>query len=176
MIQNQGYYEAWLLVHHGKAVNAPQYVRIQVDFVKPNTADVVIVDDGDAACRRSTFFWLRPEFHYDWAEGYNGHYLISRDNREGEWIRYTPNLTEGTWRVELAGPAYADPEIRPKLGRFYVVVKHGDQLEKVLVEPARSLVVGVFAFDRGREHYIEIRSDGSDGLIVADAVHLVKVE
>jgi hypothetical protein len=176
MIQNEGYYEAWLLVHHDEAVNSPQYVRIHVDFKKPNTAQEIIVDDSDEECRRSEFFWLRPEFHYDWAAGHNGHYLIGRNNRAGEWIRYMPNLKAGTWRVELAGPAYADPVVGPKLGRFYVIVKHRNGEEQVLMEPARSLVVGEFFFAQGREHYVEIRSGNSEGLILADAIRFVKVE
>ncbi len=176
MINKYGFYEAFLFINHENAFNIPHYVRIYVEFdlSKPNSD--IIIDDSDADCIMSDYFWLSPEFHYDWSSGYNGKYFINKDNSKGEYVRYIPNLEEGRYVVKLKSPAYEQKSILSKVGGFNVIVKHKNGINKIWVEPNKSLTIGEFEFINGKENYVEIISDGSIGLIVVDALDFQKRE
>ena len=119
---------------------------------------------------------MAPEYPYNWSKGYNGAYRLNKDNQSGEYVRYVPNLVEGTYSVKLFGEAFENEMLLSKTKGFYVNVRHNGSVEKVWIEPAKSLQIGVFNFSKGKQGYVEIISDGSKGLIIADAVKFEKLD
>jgi len=174
VIVKWGLYEAYILINHDDAINAPQYIRVKLDFSYEQPGSSVIVDNLDKDCIKSDYFWLSPEHHWNISEGYNKNYCINAENKNGEFIRYIPNLAEGLYDVSLFGTAYQNTELAKKMGSFYVIVKHLNGTNKIKVEPQKSLYIGQFEFANGREGYVEIISDGAVGLILADAIKFQK--
>jgi PKD repeat protein len=175
MVIQHGFYEAFLLVNHNQAINSPQLMRVLVQFDASPPSSTTIVDDQDVNCIYSDYFWLSPEYPYNWSKGHNGAYMLNKDNQPGEYVRYTPNLIQGTYSVELFGKAFENKKLLSKTKGFYVTVKHNGLIERVWIEPATSLQIGVFDFSKGKQGYVEIISDDSKGLIIADAVKFEKI-
>ncbi len=175
MVIQHGFYEAFVLVNHNQALNSPQLTRVLVQFDASSPDSTAIVDDQDMNCIYSDYFWLAPEYPYDWSKGYNGTYMLNKDNQNGEYVRYIPNLIGGTYSVKLFGEAFENEMLLSKTKGFYVNVRHNGSVEKVWIEPAKSLQIGVFNFSKGKQGYVEIISDGSKGLIIADAVKFEKI-
>jgi PKD repeat protein len=178
MVSKHGYYEAYVLINHPSAINSPALIRVRVDFSEGKYQSPVIVDNQSEAVAKSNYFWLKPAFHYDWSKGHEGDYLVSANNEEGEFIRYRPELEGGTYQVELMSPAYQRPVITDKIKGFYVRIKHTGGREKIRVKPQQSdkISLGTYEFKKGKKGHVEIISDGSEGLIVADAVKFVKID
>ncbi len=176
VIKEWGFYEAYIIIHHDKAINSPQYVRVKLDFSFDRPGSDVIVDNQDPDCVKSDYFWLATYFRVDVSDGYNGTYLMNASNQAGEYVRYTPNLREGTYNVSLHSPAYHHSRIKEKLGSFYAIVKHKDGLDRIRIEPNKSLDIGQFEFSDGKQGYVEIVSDDSDGLIIADAMKFSNIK
>lgn len=170
-----GLYEAYILFNHNFAINSPQRVRVLLNFGLLRPQSLAIVDNSDADCLKSSYFWLAPKFHYQWAKGWKGDFLLNATNQPGEFVRYTPVLEAGKYRVSLKSPAYENADLLAKTGYFFVNVNSADGLERLRVEPKKSLEIGVFEFPEGKESYVEILSDGSKGLIIADAVKFERI-
>ncbi|WP_114750533.1 PKD domain-containing protein [Pleomorphovibrio marinus] len=174
MIKKHGFYEAYVLVYHEAFVNSPQYIKVRVDFPWQKPAKGRMVHHDDPFTQRSDYFWLSPEFPFDWTKGQKGHYLINGRKGEGEFIRYNPYLEKGNYSVNLESPAYKYPELAQLVGAFDVWVRHMDGKEKITVNARESLELGRFSMD---EHsYVEVVSDGADSLILIDAVNFEWVE
>lgn len=170
LIFEHGFYEANIRIQYPGVINGPIEIKVLVDFRFSNPASDVIVSSSGPDCKMSQFFWLAPEFHLPWVGGYSGDFLINKDNALGEYVRFRPNLKEGRYRVALYGPPYLQKVLVDKTRGFYVRVKHRDGIDKVWVEPGRSLEIGEFEFSLGRQGYVEVISDHSEGLIIVDAI------
>ncbi len=165
-----GVYEAIILLDHNDIINSPQYIRVVLEFAENQPGSFVIVDNLDPGCIKSDYFWLSPKFHLDISQGYNGDYFINAANVDGEFIRYIPNLVKGSYEISLFSPAYQNPELIKMMKTFFVIVHHMGGTEKVKIEPQKSLRIGQYEFANGRDGFVEIISDDSEGLIVADAI------
>jgi PKD repeat protein len=174
VIVKWGYYEAFIMIGDDETVNSPQYIRVLLDICYDRPQPSVIVDNLDMACTRSDYFWLSLTQHSSISSGYNGNYCISGGNRKGEFIRYTPNLEEGSYEVSLYGKAYENQKLMSKTGSFEVTVHHAGGIDRIRVNPTVSLSLGEYQFTEGRDGYVEIHSGSSEGLVVADAVKFEK--
>lgn len=173
-----GVYHADVVVDCLGALNSPQVFGVEIRIPPPRErpASTVTVDNEDAGCYRTPWFWLSPQFHRHfpdrWKPGHRGSYLLSRGGATGdERVRFTPDLGAGAYRVSLS----ADTPFRPSVQmsqdiRFRVRVRHRDGIEDVWMEPLKSREVGIFDFKEGTEGYVEILAGGATGPVVADAV------
>lgn len=174
MIKKHGFYEAYILVYHEAFVNSPHYVKVRVDFPwqKPSKGRLVYHDDSFN--QRSDYFWLSPEFPFDWAKGQKDTYLVNGLKSKGEYLRFVPYLEKGNYRVSLVSPTYNHPKLVPLIGEFDVWVRHTDGKEKVRINPRANLEIGLFSMD---EHsYVEVIPNETDGLILLDAVSFESVK
>ncbi|MBV6643446.1 MAG: PKD domain-containing protein [Cyclobacteriaceae bacterium] len=168
-IENKhGFYEAYLIIHHGDAVNPTRQVKIRLEIDEFPPGNTQVVDNVDA--EYSPFFWLTPAFHFGWAKGYQGTFFVNKDNSAGEYVRYTPNLTEGIYKIKLEGRAFENEMLLSRTNGFYVLIKHKNGIDKKWIEPSKSLEIGEFVFSKGKEGFVEIITDDSKGLIIADAI------
>jgi len=176
VVRRYGFYEAYIVIHHPLAVNSPQFVRVRLDISREPQKASLVLDNSSDDVSRSKYFWLKPAFHYEWAEGYEGDFFINANNENDEFIRYRPNLKKGKYKVQLISPVYERPEFKEKIQGFYVIVKSANGKNKVWIKPDEKVVnIGSFEFKKGKKGYIEIISDDSKGLIVADAVKFEKL-
>ena len=169
-----GFYEAYIMINQPDAINNPQYIRVLLDINYDQPKSEFIVDNKDEECIKSGYYWLSPPQHSSISAGYKGDYCISGGSRKGEFIRYTPNLKEGSYEVSLYGKVYDNPKVMEDAGSFDVIVHHAGGMDKIRVNPAKSLDLGTYDFTDGRNGYVEIVSDEADGMIVADAVKFDK--
>jgi hypothetical protein len=93
-------------------------------------------------------------------------------------VRFTAKLPDaGRYEVRLFYPAHAN-----RATNALVVVRHAEGEKEVRVnqrEPLkgeRGLRLGVFPFAAGAEGWVEIRNDGADGYVVADAVQFLRAD
>ena len=173
-IENKhGFYEAYVIIHHSDAINPTRHLKVRVELSKLEPKDHDLTDNSRAL--KSDFFWLTPEFHFDWARGNQETYMINSDNSPGEYIRYTPNLSEGKYMVKFEGAPYTNEMLLSRTEGFYVNISHKNGIKKQWVELSKSLEIGEFEFARGREGYVEIITDDSRGLIIADAISFEKL-
>jgi hypothetical protein len=174
MIKKHGFYEAYLLVYHEEFINSPHYVKVRVDFPWQKPSNGKLVYHDESLNQKSDYFWLSPEFPFNWSKGQKGNFMINGMKGIGEYLRYVPYLEKGNYQVSLVSPAYAYPELAHLLGTYDVWVRHVDGKEKIRVNPSEKLEIGQFSMD---EHsYVEVVSDGEDGLILMDAVFFEAVD
>jgi len=168
-----GYYDALVTVQAPGMLNghAQFPVQLRIPIGMPNNYEhgedqLVIVDNEDAGCYRTPWFWISPRFKNWKPKGYKGSYLANgaRDTA-GEFVRFTPDLAAGNHEVMLS------PETPfPPGARFQVRIRHRRVEELVWVEPAKSLKIGYFDFAEGMDGSIDFLSDGAPGQVIADVV------
>ncbi|MGL4551004.1 MAG: FAD-dependent oxidoreductase, partial [Gemmataceae bacterium] len=126
----------------------------------------IVVDDADA---KLTGEWKRssatPPFVGDG-------YLHDGDEEKGKIrARFAPALKPGRYEVWLHYPATTN-----RSRKTLVVVSSADGEKQARVDQRRKadggLSLGTFAFD-GAKGFVEVRNDGSDGHVIADAVRFV---
>jgi hypothetical protein len=86
-------------------------------------------------------------------------------------MRFTPDLAAGTYDLSLGAGAPA-----PEGTRFDVRVRHRSGEETVRLEPAKSRAIGRYDFGEGTDGFVEIRAEGSEGLVAAESVIFDRVE
>jgi hypothetical protein len=130
-----------------------------------------IVDDTSPGFYATPWFWIGHRFA-NIPRGYRGFHLLNGERpREGEFVRFTPDLEAGRYEVRLA----ADTPFAPGV-RFAVRVRHASGEERRWVEPAVSRRIGTFAFDDGTDGFVEILAAGSSGQVLADALFFKRVD
>jgi hypothetical protein len=96
------------------------------------------------------------------------------DNNEGHGekkVRFTPKLPQtGRYEVRLFYPAHPN-----RATNALVVIHSADGDKSIHVNQrqpagAKGHLLGVFRFETGASGYVEVRNDGADGYVVADAV------
>jgi hypothetical protein len=150
------------------AVNSPQSFRVVLEVRDEPPGDSVTIDDSDAGFYATPYFWVGHRFSRVPVarRGYKGFYLTNGGvAAAGEFVRCTPDLQRGVYAVSLHEATPFGKEVE-----FDVRVRHRGGTEVVRVRPSRSREIGVFEFDEGTDGYVEILAEGSNGLVVADAV------
>jgi hypothetical protein len=108
------------------------------DYEPPS---VVTIDNGYIGFYATPYFWVGHRFHVWPANGYNDFCLVNgRRAVEGEFVRFTPDLSGGKYLVffpEIASGWWDDEE-----RRFAVRVRHKKGTETVWMEPKRWKRVG----------------------------------
>lgn len=170
-------YRAMVTVTVPGAVNSPQVFSVRMISGHGVPATDVVVDDQDAACFASRWYWITPRFRSAWPEGFGGtHHVSSGSEHTESFVRYQPYLMEGRYRVEFVSATQFRPtEDSPKDIRFRVRVRHRDDTETIWVNPLESREIGTFTFPRGEYGYVQIESAEAEGPIVADAVRFHRI-
>ncbi|HEX6069890.1 MAG TPA: FAD-dependent oxidoreductase [Longimicrobiaceae bacterium] len=136
-----------------------------------------LVDDGDAERVRITGEWERQK-----PTGTYGLSVLRREGPGDASVRFTPELrTHGRYTVYLYWPA-----VDGLASNVPVTIRHASGLEERIVDLRRAtegvqhgivswVSLGEYAFDPAREAWLEIGTQGADGVVVADAVLFVPV-
>lgn len=164
-----GGYEARVIVDSPGSLTTSQGFRVTLRVAeKPPAEGVVIVDDADAGCYATPYFWVGHRFSRCPPDrrGYAGFYRTNGGRaRPGEFVRFTPDLRAREYRVAFHGATPFPPE-----SRFTVCVRHASGADTIHVRPAADRFIGTFTFTEGMDGRVEILAEGSDGLVIADAV------
>lgn len=178
MKDRHGVYLATVHVDCEGATNSPQQFQVQLTVPAQAAATDVIVDNQSPECYASPYQWHAPRFHgSSWPAGYAGTYLVAGDSIvSNAWIRYQPDLADGTYEVSLhpQTPVRPTPRVTADI-RYPVRVRHADGEQIVWLEPLKSLSIGRFKFECGTQGFVQIETAGSSGLVVADAIHFKRV-
>jgi hypothetical protein len=157
-----------------KAVLSPDEVPLKKSAagIAPAKLGGIVVDDAQA---KFTGDWTFSTATLPFVgEGYH------HDNNEGQGqkkARFTPKLPEaGRYEVRLFYPAYAN-----RATNALVVVQTADgekthRINQRLPSGEKGHSLGVFRFEAGETGFVELRTDGADGFVVADAVLWVAVK
>jgi PKD domain-containing protein len=153
------------------ALNSPQRFRVSLTIPSAPPKDVVIVDDRDAGCYSTPYFWVGHKF-IRWRRGF-GDFYLTNGGRVGddEFVRFTPDLAAGTYEVTLR----CETLFREGTAlSMRIRSASGDRMLKV--HPAENRVVGTFAFSEGTDGFVEIHAKDSTGLVMADAVEFRRID
>jgi hypothetical protein len=168
-----GRYEATVRLDCPETINSPQGFRVRLVVKDDPPSTDATVDDRDASCYATPFFWVGHRFCRCPRErrGFAEFYLTNGGQATPEqFVRFTPDLSRGRYEVSFREetPFAAGSE-------FDVRVRHASGESIVRVHRTRPRQIGQFDFDEGMDGYVEILADGSKGLVVADAVHFHRV-
>lgn len=180
-------YSAMVEIECADAVNAKQCFRVALNVPDYEPPPVVIMDDSYLGFYATPYFWVGHRFHRWPPKGYSDFCLINgRRATAGEFARFTPDLSAGTYQVFL-------PEIVSSWQRdelcFAIRIKHKNGIDTVWMRPKRSKsigmwdhmipnptkVIGTFKFNEGTDGFVEILAEGSEGQVPADAVIFKKI-
>jgi len=168
-----GPYSATVLIDCPGALNSPQPFRVVLDVRQNRPPAEVVVDDADQGFFATPYFWAGHRFHLWLRKGYKDFYRTSGGRAdEGEFARFTPNLREGRYQVSFVDETPF--ELQPG-ARFRVAVKHRNGREDFWVEPDKTRRIGEFEFGEGTEGYVELRTEGATGHVLADAIRFTPV-
>ena len=146
--------------------NSPAAFRVVVRVIDPPHLRTVTVGDRDRGFYATPGFWVEPRFNHWEPAGEGGRYLANGGRAaDDEFARFTPALRAGRYEVWFSDRTPFAPD-----ARFQVRVRHGGGEDIVWCEPARSPVIGAFDFDDGADGFVEVRTAGSTGQVLADAV------
>jgi hypothetical protein len=161
-------YSAMVSVRCGSAINSPQAFRVELQVPESPPKSNVTIDDRDAGFYATPYYWVGHSFCRCPVDrrGYNGFYLTNggRD-MEGQFVRFTPDLQAGRYKVSFAQET---PFTSGAAFKVRVRHRHGEQI--VNVRPADSRMIGLFDFDWGMDGFVEIHTEDSEGLVIADAI------
>ncbi len=156
-----------------KAVLSPEGLAASAARrIDPAKLGGIVVDD-EMASRTGT--WVESSA----AGPFVGAGYLHDNNRDrGKLrVRFTPRLpAAGRYEVRLFYPAH------PNRATNALVVVHGADGDKAVRVNQRKAFrgdegvrLGVFRFEAGEAGWVEIRNDGADGYVIADAVQFVRV-
>ena len=174
----QGVYRADVVVDCPGAINSPQVFSVRMEVPRPGNApgSSVTIDNKDGGCYATPWYWLTLSFHRHfpdrWRPGHRGNYLINAGHPcDGEFVRFTPDLRAGHYTVALLDETPFRPSSQvPGEIRFAVRVRHKHRTERIWIEPLKSRQLGSFEFEEGTSGFVEILAEGSNGMVIADAV------
>lgn len=132
----------------------------------------IVVDDADAEASGG---WSNSASAGPFVG--NG-YLHDNNEEQGKRkVRFTPNLPKnGKYEVRL----FYSPHVN-RASNALVVIKSVDGEKSVRVNQkatldAKGLKLGVFSFGAGKQGYVEVRNDGANGYVIADAVQWIAAD
>ena len=166
-----GRHEAVVRVDCPGATNSPQGFLVSLTVPEARPASKAVIDDRDAGFHATPYFWVGHQLRRCRRRGHRSRYLTNGGRAAaGETARFTPDLAAGKYRVEFASPTPF-----PEGCRFKVRVRHASGETVVPVEPAASRQIGVFEFAEGADSFVELLAEGSEGLVIADAVAFTRL-
>jgi hypothetical protein len=157
-----------------KAVLSPDEISVKAGAsgLDPRKLGGIVVDDAQAQKSGAWTFsasstpYVGAGYHHD-----------GNEDQGQKKVRFTPTLPRaGDYEVRLFYPAHSNRASNA------LVIVHGAGVEKTLHvnqrQPAGPMgrVLGTFHFDPGSSGYVELRNDGADGFVIADAVMWVAVK
>lgn len=163
-----GGYTARVIVESPDAVNSPQTFGVQLVVREAKPLETATVDDRDPGFFATPYFWVGHRFSRvpRSRRGHDGFYLTNGGQAvEGQFARFTPDLAAGEYKV-----AFSDATPFPPDSQFTVRVRYQQGETTRRVRPHESRVIGTFAFQEGTAGYVEIQTDDSQGLVIADAI------
>jgi hypothetical protein len=163
-----GTYSAIVSVRCRTAINSPQAFRVQLRVPQAAPKSNVTIDDQDPAFYATPYFWVGHRFYRCPVEqqGNNGFYLTNGGRAlSGEFVRFTPDLQEGQYKVSFPEETPFSPDVV-----FKVRVRHCNGEQILSIRPSISRSIGIFNFDQGTDGFVEILTEDSNGLIIADAI------
>lgn len=175
----EGQSEAYLVIHDNGFINSPYLVRVEVNFYRPISNPVVIIDNESPNCIKSNYYWLtnklNPELGLNWSKCIGESFLLSSGDSDTDFIRYSLKVQDGKYRISLYSPLYEQEKILKHVNGFYVKVSSKSGVETKWINPSKSTIIGEFNFNTS-DNYVEILSKDKKGLIVADAILLEKID
>ncbi|MFW6161599.1 MAG: PKD domain-containing protein [Planctomycetota bacterium] len=159
-------YGAVVTVRCPGAVNSPQVFAVRLRVPAGPPARGAVIDDQDPSFACTPWFWVGHRSILCKRRGHEEWYLTNGGRPwAGEVARFTPDLAAGRYRVAF----HEDTPFR-RATRFDVRVRHRGGDSVVRIRPGRSRAIGTFEFEEGADGFVEIRAEGSRGLVIADAV------
>jgi hypothetical protein len=174
MNKQEGESVAHMIINDDAFINSPQMIRIVAKFSRPSEADTVIIDDLDAGCVKSNYFWLTSKLDRPWCKPNGGSFLVGAGFSDDGFVRYHPKLPDGKYKVSLLSPLYEQDVVRKSMQGFYVNIHSKSGIETKWMNPNESLLIGTFDF-YSCDGYVEIISKGSKGLVIADAIAFERI-
>lgn len=161
-------YSAMASVQCGSAINSPQAFRVELHVPESPPETDVTIDDCHAGFYATPYFWVGHRFcRCPVAKrGCNGFYLTNGGRAvDGQFVRFTPDLQPGRYKVSFSDstPFNTDTAFKVRVRH-----RHGEQI--VNVQPTDSRTIGIFDFDWGTDGFVEIHTEDSEGLVIADAI------
>lgn len=104
-------------------------------------------------------------------------YLHDNNQNKGKMrIRFTPKLPQpGKYEVRIVYSPHAN-----RATNVPVIISSSSGEKKVTVNQrqvlpgGRPVALGVFEFEAGEKGWVEVRNDGTDGIVIADAVQFLR--
>ncbi len=163
-----GTYGATVRVCCPGAVNAVQTFCVRMDVRHGLPPQRVTIDDRDTGFSATPYYWVGHRFCRCPADrrGHGGFYLTNGSRPAvGQSARFTPDLRAGRYRVSFSEQTPFATGVQ-----FDVRVRHAGGEQTVTVRPAESREIGTWQFDEGADGFVEMLAEGSQGLVIADAV------
>ncbi|MBN2450971.1 MAG: serine hydrolase, partial [Lentisphaeria bacterium] len=148
------------------ALNSPQEFAVTLDVRdRPPAAEATVDDEGEGfSC--TPYFWVGHRF----AKRVTNYRTNGSRSWPGEVARFRPDLAAGTYEVAF------DPKTPfPRGSSFVVRVRHRNGEDLLRVTPARDRRIGRFDFARGADGFVDIRAEGGEGLVLADAIRFTRI-
>ena len=167
-----GEYDATVSVACPGVTGSPQVFRVRLHVPGKPPASEVTIDDRSSSFYATPYFWVGHRFCRCPRDrrGHAGHYLTNGGRpAAGEYVRFVPDLQAGRYKVSLS----EETPFRPGT-EFDVRVRHREGEKTIRVRPQQSRLIGEFAFNEGTDGFVEIRAEGSKGLVIADAVRFTR--
>jgi hypothetical protein len=157
-----------------KAVLSPEGItkKSSASRIDPAKLTGVVVDDEQAD---KTGNWLRSTSAGPYVG--DGYVHDNNENQAKSKVRFTPDLkAAGIYEVRLF---YAPNPNRATNALAVIISADREKAVRVnqkLAHDGKGVRLGVFAFDAGKKGYVEIRNDGADGYVIADAVQWIPAQ
>ncbi len=166
-----GRYIAHVEVSTPDALNSPQRFRVSLTVPSEPPKELAIVDDHDAGCYATPYFWVGHRFSRCSQRGFDRFYLTNGGRtHDGQFVRFTPDLAAGTYEVAFR------PETPFREDAVLALRIHTASGDRTLtVRPAQNRILGTFPFHEGTDGFVEIRAQGSTGLVMADAIEFKRI-
>jgi hypothetical protein len=157
-----------------KAVLSPDEIpaNVAANGLDPAKLGGIVVDDAQAqrmggwTMSAATRPYVGVGYHHDGNQG-----------QGQKKVRFTPKLPEaGRYEVRVFYSAFSN-----RATNALIVVHASDGVKSLRVNQrqpagATGYLLGVFSFDAGADGYVEVRNDGADGFVIADAVQWLRVK
>ncbi len=166
-----GTYVTYVEVDTPDAFNSPQRFRVCLMIPTEPPRERTIVDNRDAGCYATPYFWVGHRFSRCSRRGFDDFYLTNGNRtNNGQFVRFTPDLADGTYEVAFR------PETPFREDTILALRIHTASGDRTLtIRPAENRILGTFAFHEGTDGFVEIHAQGSTGLVMIDAVEFRRI-
>jgi hypothetical protein len=169
---NPGHYSATVNVECPGAANSPQGFRVSLKVPNYPPVSHVTVDDQDPGFYCTPYYWVGHRFKQCKDQGFSFFNLTDGGrSASGEFVRFTPDLKEGNYKVSFSNRTPFE-----QTDRFKLMIHHGNGDTTIVAQPGITRDIGTFYFTEGTDGYVELHSGGAEGEVLADAVIFSPVE